>query len=64
MKIPKESLRKYCERIIETNGNPSTKDAEEHGIPFGYWFEMTTRVSSEQLVKNAKKVLAKLNGNQ
>lgn len=60
MKIPKENWRKYCERIIETNGNPSTKDAEECGIPFYMWFEMAARISSKQLVETAKNILAKM----
>ena len=56
----KANWKEFCKRIIATNGNPSTKDAEECGIPFGMWFELATRKTSDQLVKNAKDVLKRM----
>lgn len=56
----KTNWKEFCERIISTNGNPSTKDAEECGISFSAWFELATRKTSEQLVKNAKEVLKRI----
>ena len=56
----KTNWKEFCERIISTNGNPSTKDAEECGISFSAWFELATRKTSEQLVKNAKEVLKRM----
>ena len=50
----------FCERIVETNGNPSTKDAKECGIPFGYWFEIATRCNREKLIESAKEVIKRL----
>ena len=34
----------FCQRVIDTKGNPSTKDAEETGVSFTYWFEFVTRI--------------------
>ena len=56
----KTNWKEFCKRIIVTNGNPSTKDAEVCGIPFGMWFELATRNTSDQLVKNAKEVLKRM----
>lgn len=51
----------FCQRVIDTKGNPSTKDAEETGVSFTYWFEFVTRIKTdEQRVERAKFVLDKL----
>lgn len=60
MRKRKEDWNQFCKIIIETNGNPTTKDAEKCGIPFGKWFEIATRVSRERLIENAKNVLIKM----
>lgn len=56
-----EQWKNFAQRIIDTNGNPSTKDAEECGIPFGVYFEiaLSGKNSKENLVANAHKVMAK-----
>lgn len=56
----KADRKRFCEIIIATNGNPSTKDAENCGVSYSQWFELATRLSSSQLVTNAKAVLCKL----
>lgn len=50
---------RFYERIIETNGNTSTQDAQDCGIPFGAWLELATRTDSKKLVEVAKKNLEK-----
>jgi len=53
----KEDWCKFCEIIISTNGNPSTRDATKCGIPFEKWLDIALNVPKEQLIKNAKLVL-------
>lgn len=61
MKIPKENWRKFARRIVERGNKISVKDAIECGIPTGYFIEMCMRgLSEEQLIKNAKILLARL----
>ena len=61
MKIPKENWRKFARRIVERGNKISIKDAIECGIPTGYFIEMCMRgLSEEQLIKNAKILLARL----
>lgn len=55
--------KEFCKRIINTNGNPSTKDAEECGIPFDYWLTLATNTTAAGLVKGAKAVLEKMEDN-
>jgi hypothetical protein len=59
----KEDCMKFYRRIIETNGQPSTKDAEECNIPFELWLNIATaNVTPECLVRCAKKTLSILEG--
>lgn len=65
MKMNKrENWAEFCRRIIETNGNPSTKDAEECNISFSKWFELAARYSndSKRMVAAARNVLSKMGG--
>ena len=50
--------RRFAERIIESKGNPSVRDAKECEVPIGYFNELCMRnISSEKLVENAQKLL-------
>ena len=61
MKTANKQWKDFCQRVIDTKGNPSTKDAVETGIPFSYWFEFVTRIkTNEQRMKYAKIVVEKL----
>lgn len=57
----KTNWKEFCQRIIDTNGNPSTKDAEETGIPFGLWFDLAVRTKNkEKLIENAKNIIKEI----
>lgn len=61
MKPTNEQWKKFAQRIIEKNGNPSLKDAKECGISDGYFNELCMRgLSNEQLVKNAQELISKI----
>ena len=55
----KSNWKEFCKRIIKTNGNPSTKDAEECGISFNYWLRIATypNMTKEKLIHAANKYL-------
>lgn len=55
--IKQKNWKEFYKRIIETNGNPSTKDAEECGIPFDYWLILATNSTPNGIVKAAEKAL-------
>lgn len=59
MELQKENWIEFYKRVINTNGNPSTKDAEECNIPFEKWLRLATHpnLTSEKLVSNAKTAL-------
>ena len=49
---------KLCEKIIDTNGNPSVKDVLECGYTMDHFIRMAQpNIKSEKLVKNARKAL-------
>lgn len=49
---------KLCERIIDTNGNPSVKDILECGYTMDHFIKIAQHnIKSEKLVKNAKQAL-------
>ena len=51
--------KRFSKIIVAKNGNPSLKDARECGIPDGYFNEICMiGLTNEQLVNNAKKVIA------
>lgn len=60
---PNHNWKEFYKRIIITNGNVSTKDAEECGIPFDYWLTLATNTTAAGLVKGAKAVLEKMEDN-
>ena len=57
-----QQWRDFAKRIIQTQGNPSTKDAEDCGIPFGVYFEiaLTGRNTKESLIKKANIILERI----
>lgn len=56
----KTDWKGLCTYIVEHDTLPSTKTAEkEYGLPFGKWFELSTR-GSKSLAEKAKEVLARL----
>ena len=49
---------KLCEKIIDTNGNPSVKDVLECGYTMDHFIRMAQpNIKSEKLVKNARQAL-------
>ncbi len=61
MKPTNEQWKKFAQRIIDKNGNPSLKDAKECEIPEGYFNELCIRgISNEQLIKNAQELISKI----
>lgn len=61
MKPSREQVKRLCERIIERDGNVSLGDFKEIGISDGIFCELCMRgISADQLVKNAKKVIERL----
>ena len=49
---------KLCEKIIDTNGNPTVKDVLECGYSMGHFIRMAQpNIKSEKLVKNARQAL-------
>lgn len=54
------NAKEFFTRIVNSKGNPSTKDAEECGVPFSYWFDLCMKFSCEKLEKNAREILAKI----
>ena len=55
----KTDWKGLCMSIINNGTLPSTKTAEEYGLPFDKWFALSTR-DSASLVEKAKEVLARL----
>ena len=47
---------KIAEMIIRTNGNFSTKDFENLGLPFEIFLQMS-QVNNERLIEVSKKIL-------
>lgn len=49
---------KLCEKIIDTNGNPSTKDVFSCGYTMEHFIRLSQpNVNTEKLVKNAREAL-------
>ena len=64
MNITDEQWLKFAEKIIATNGNPTTKDAADCGIVYGTYFLMAMQNSRDQLLHKAHEVLGKENKNE
>lgn len=57
---PNHNWKEFYKRIIITNGNVSTKDAEECGIPFEMWLQLAVNRTPKGLVKAAYKLLKEM----
>lgn len=56
--MKKQNFDKLCKIIIETDGNPSTKQVENCGYPFEAFLRICN-CDREKLVKEVKKIIEK-----
>ena len=55
------NFRKFCEILVETNGNPSVKQVLDCGYTMEHFIRLCdSKVNTKALVEQAKKSLAKM----